>query len=75
MTEAVAQILERLPTLTQSERAELACAFLRSLEPDDPDAEAAWEVELARRVAEIRNGQAEGRPADQVFAALREQRP
>jgi putative addiction module component (TIGR02574 family) len=75
MTEAVAQILERLETFSQDERAELAYAFLRSIEPEEEGVEAAWQAELARRVAEVRSGQASGRPAEQVFAELRGQQP
>jgi putative addiction module component (TIGR02574 family) len=47
-----------------------------SLEPDsDADAEVAWDAELDRRAAEIRAGEVVGKPADQVFAELRERFP
>ena len=61
--------LSRLPIKT---RAELAHFLIESLdgEPDD-DWEAAWEVELDRRMAEVENGTVVGIPADEVFAALR----
>jgi putative addiction module component (TIGR02574 family) len=76
MTQAVADILARIDTLSQQERAELAYAFVCSLEPEEEEGVAeAWDAELSRRVAEIRSGQAVGKPADQVFAALRRQRP
>ena len=59
--------------LSSQERAELAHFLLSSLDPDvDPDAEAAWDAELARREAEIDSGKIIGRPAGEVFARLHE---
>ena len=71
MTEAVANIVAQLHTLSLPERADLAHAVLRSLEPEDAGAEQAWEEELSRRVERIRNGQAVAKPAEQVFADWR----
>ena len=71
MTEAVAHIVAQLGSLSHQERAELARVFLLSLEPDEPGVEEAWDQELARRVDRIRNGEAVGVPADQVFAEWR----
>ncbi len=72
MSETVTQILTRLDSLSQQDRAELAYAFVCSLEPDDePGAAEAWHDELSRRVAEIRSGRASGKPAEQLFAELR----
>lgn len=56
MSEAVAQIIAQLGRLTLQERAAQARAVLLSLEPEGPGAEAAWDEELARRAARIRNG-------------------
>jgi putative addiction module component (TIGR02574 family) len=75
MTEAVEQFKSQLGILSPPERAELAHFLLLSLEPEDADAAAAWDAEIARRVAEIRTGRATGKPAEQVFAELREQYP
>jgi putative addiction module component (TIGR02574 family) len=72
MTQAVAEILSRLDSLSQAERAEVALGFLRSLEPEEEGAEQAWHAELARRVADIRSGKAAGKPSEQLFAELRE---
>jgi putative addiction module component (TIGR02574 family) len=71
MSEAVAQIVAQIVTLSQQERAELAHAFLLSLEPEDPDVEEAWQKELARRDERLRNGEAIGIPAKEVFDELR----
>jgi putative addiction module component (TIGR02574 family) len=74
MTQAVAEILSRMSTLSQAERAEIALAYLRSLEPEEEGVEEAWEAELARRAEEIRSGKAVGKPAEQLFAELRRER-
>jgi putative addiction module component (TIGR02574 family) len=71
MTDAVARIVAQLDGLSQQERAELAHVVLASLEPEESGAEAAWNDELARRVARIRSGEAVGTPAEQVFADWR----
>ncbi len=75
MSEAVVQILSRINGLSQQERAELAYAFVCSLEPMEEGVDQAWDAELKRRVAEIRSGQAVGEPAERVFAELRARRP
>jgi putative addiction module component (TIGR02574 family) len=75
MSEAVTQILAQVDRLSQQERAELAYAFLRSLEPEEDGVAEAWDAELSRRVADIKGGQAVGEPSDQVFAELRARRP
>lgn len=73
MRETVEQLKSRLGQLSGEERAELALFLLQSLEPEEEGASAAWDEEIARRVAEIRSGRATGKPAEQVFAELREQ--
>jgi putative addiction module component (TIGR02574 family) len=72
MTEVFARIKSQAEQLSQSERAELAYFLLQSLEPEDAGAAAEWDAEVARRVGEIHGGRASGRPAEQVFAELRE---
>jgi putative addiction module component (TIGR02574 family) len=75
MSEAVMQILAQVDALNQQERAELAHAVLRSLEPEEPGAAEAWEEELARRVARFHSGQATEVPSEQVFANWRRKSP
>jgi putative addiction module component (TIGR02574 family) len=72
MTEAAERIKSELSQLPQADRAALAGFLLSTLEESDADAEAAWDVELARRLEDIREGRVEGIPADKVFAKLRE---
>jgi len=73
MAIAIEDLKSELAALTVGERAELAHFLIQSLEPEtDEDAEAAWDAELGRRLAEIEGGAAVGKPAEQVFAELRE---
>ena len=72
---ALDTLKSQLSSLPASDRAELAHFLLTSLEPEDEGVTAAWNAEIARRVALIRSGQAVGRPAQELFAELREQYP
>lgn len=72
MSQASDLFASQLAQLPTHERAELAHLLLQSLDDSqDADAEAAWEQEIARRVAEIESGRASGRPAEEVMAELR----
>jgi putative addiction module component (TIGR02574 family) len=75
MTEAVEQLKSQAITLSAAERADLAYFLLTSLEPEEEGVEEAWRKEIARRVTDIRSGQAVGRPIDEVLAELRERYP
>jgi putative addiction module component (TIGR02574 family) len=77
--ERISTTLEQLKTviaeLTLEEKTELANFLADSIdqgEGADGDVEAAWDHELARRADEIRGGTANGKPAEVVFAELRE---
>jgi putative addiction module component (TIGR02574 family) len=74
MSVTVEQLKSQIEILSGPERAELAHFILVVLEPEeDEGVDAAWEEEVARRVDEIRSGHVVGKPADQLFAELREQ--
>lgn len=75
MSEAVEQLKSKASALSNAERADLAYFLITSLEPEEEGVEEAWREEIARRVAEIRSGQAVGRPIDDVLAELRERYP
>ena len=75
MTEIVEQLKSQASVLSTAERADLAYFLLTSLEPEEEGVEEAWREEIARRVAAIRNGQAVGRPVEEVLAELRERYP
>ena len=67
MTKAVESILADALKLDVEARAEVAAELLASLDgPADPDAEAAWEVEIARRVAAIEAGSIKLEPWEDV---------
>ena len=58
--------------LSVEERVQLAQELLESVEREaDPDVEAAWEAEIARRIAEFERGDAKLIPAEEVFAEAR----
>jgi putative addiction module component (TIGR02574 family) len=73
MSDAAERIKEEILLLEPRDRAELAHLLISSLDEDeDTDAEAAWDAELAARVADVESGKALGEPADIVFARIRE---
>ena len=73
MSATVQELKNQLGTLPVAQRAELAHFLIESLDQEpDSDAEAAWEKEVDRRVEEIKSGQVQGIPAEEVFAKLRE---
>ena len=73
MSGSLDQLKSDLLQLPADQRAELAHVLIHSLdEGADADAEAAWDVELARRMDQIDRGEARGEPAETVFARLRE---
>jgi len=58
-------------SLPRSERARLAERLIASLD-EDAEIEKAWREEIERRVAELRAGEVETIPAEQVFKELDE---
>ena len=65
MTEVVEQLKSQASTLSTAERADLAYFLLSSLEPEEEGVEEAWRQEIARQLADIRSGQAVGRPIEE----------
>lgn len=62
--------------LSPNERIALAYRLLVSVEPaPDPTAEAAWDAEIARRIARFESGEIGAVPGADVFARLREIAP
>ncbi|MCY2991371.1 MAG: addiction module protein [Planctomycetota bacterium] len=72
MTETAERMKSHLLELSIRDRAELAQFLIQSLdEGDDPNAEAAWDTELSRRMQDIESGVEAGESADSVFEQLR----
>ncbi len=61
------QLLDDVMRLPAEQRAAMAAALIESLDPEvDHDAEAAWSVEIARRLGEIERGAVQTVPWDQA---------
>ena len=76
MTETAERIKHQLIDLPQNDRAELAQFLLQSLDSDeswDEESEKLWDLELERRMNEIKSGQAIGEPFETLFQELRTQ--
>jgi putative addiction module component (TIGR02574 family) len=74
VTEQAQAVLATALRLTVEERAELAAELLASLdgEPEE-DVEAAWAVEIERRVQRLEQEGSRGRPWQEVFDGYRRQ--
>ncbi len=67
MTKPTEAVLADALRLDAQSRAQLAAELLASLDgPSDPDAEAAWQAEIQRRVADLKAGKVKLEPWDQV---------
>jgi putative addiction module component (TIGR02574 family) len=72
MSSLVDELSARAKALSAEERARLAEELLESLQGEaDADAEAAWDREIERRVAEIESGAVRLIPAEEVHAEVR----
>ena len=71
-TKALEKIRETAMALPLDDRAELARELIASLDgPTDPDAQQAWDVELCRRINELRAGNATLLEPEDVLARAR----
>ncbi len=72
MPDLVAELSQRARQLAPEDRARLAQELLASLEGElAPEVDAAWDAELAKRVAEVEASAVKLVPADEVFARAR----
>ena len=72
MSALLDELSKKAQSLAVEERAQLAQELLESVERDvDPDVHAAWEAEIADRIAKYERGEAKFIPAEEVFAAAR----
>jgi putative addiction module component (TIGR02574 family) len=67
MNKDAREILQKALALSDNERAELAGNLIASLDTDlDPDADALWQAEVARRWDEVRSGRVKTISLDEV---------
>jgi putative addiction module component (TIGR02574 family) len=67
MTKATEAVLADALRLDPQSRAQIAAELLASLDgPSDPDAEAAWQAEIERRVADLKAGKVKLEPWEHV---------
>lgn len=66
------KVLAAALDLPEGDRARVAHELLRSLDPENDDARAAWTAELARRLQDVREGRAALDDLDQVDAYVEE---
>jgi putative addiction module component (TIGR02574 family) len=73
MTENAERVKQQVLQLPEADRAELVRVLIDSLdESEDPDADAAWDAELSRRVERLEQGKSHLKPAHQVLAEIRD---
>ena len=70
MPSSVAELEAQALELSPEERAELADRLLGSLY-GDPDIDAAWDAEIARRIAQLDRGEVKALDGEEVLAEAR----
>lgn len=72
MSELLDKMTNEALSLPIDDRAKLAHELIMSLDEHiDSDVNNAWEAEISRRVQEIKDGTAKGRPAEEVLSEIR----
>jgi len=72
MSALLDELSKKAKELVIEERAQLAQELLESVEQDaDPEVQAAWDAEIASRVARYERGEARLVPAAEVFETAR----
>jgi len=64
------EIIEEVASLPVEERAMVADSILRSLNASNPEIDAKWAEVAQRRLAELRGGQVEAVPGEEVFGRI-----
>ena len=67
---AMKELIAEAISLPVEERAILADTILKSLNPPDSDMDQRWVAVARRRLAELRSGQVEAVPGDEVFTKI-----
>ena len=71
MSMTLDQIIEETRHWPPEKVGELVGRLSEDLHAADPDIEAAWQTEIARRLDEIRKGKVQGVPGEEVSARVR----
>jgi putative addiction module component (TIGR02574 family) len=67
MTQQALDLLQKALSLSEEERADLACSLMESLDAAvDEGAESAWSEEINRRITELDSGKAKTVPWEEV---------
>ena len=67
MTQQALDLLQKALSLSEEERADLACSLMESLDAAvDEGAEKSWNEEISRRLAELDSGKAKTVPWDEL---------
>jgi len=67
MTEKTSKLLQTALTLSEEERADLACSLIDSLDATaEEGADEAWEREIKRRISDLDSGRAKAVPWEVV---------
>lgn len=66
----IQDLIAEAVSLPVEERTILAETILESLNPPDPDMDQQWTAVARRRLAELRSGQVQAVPGDEVFAKI-----
>jgi len=67
MAQQALDLLQKALSLSEEERADLACSLMESLDASvDQGAESAWTEEISRRIAELDSRKAKTVPWDEV---------
>ena len=72
MSALLEELSKKAKELALEERAQLAQELMESVDQEsDPEVEAAWETEIASRIARYERGETKLIPASEVFEAAR----
>ena len=64
------QLIDEAVSLPVEERALVVDSLLRSLNQPESEIDKKWSEEAKRRLAELRSGQVQAIPGDEIFAAV-----
>ena len=72
MPSLLQEVVNKANNLSKKERAQLAHKLIVSLNDEmDKGFEETWEMEIEKRIKEIKSGKAKGRPAQEILAEIR----